>query len=119
MTRKHLIELAHEIWATAQLPPGQPIEWAVDRIALILHDCAAPLTNDVELWIDTCPHCGKPRNAPQPVVREPLAVGRIRNIVDTHIGGPTPSYPLDETDWINFARAIEAAHGIIRNKEHP
>lgn len=25
------------------------------------HDCAGILTNDVELWIDACPHCGKPR----------------------------------------------------------
>ena len=25
------------------------------------HDCAALLANDVELWIDACPHCGKPR----------------------------------------------------------
>ena len=24
------------------------------------HDCAALLANDVELWIDACPHCGKP-----------------------------------------------------------
>src|SRR5690606_29604882 len=27
------------------------------------HDCAALLTNDVELWVDSCPHCGKPRAA--------------------------------------------------------
>ena len=26
-----------------------------------MHDCAALMTNDVELWIDACPHCGKPR----------------------------------------------------------
>ena len=38
--------------------PAQPVAW--------LHDCAALLTNDVELWIDACPHCGKPHNAPQP-----------------------------------------------------
>ena len=37
---------------------GEPVAWK--------HDCAALLTNDVELWIDACPHCGKPRNAPQP-----------------------------------------------------
>ena len=42
----------------------EPVAWK--------HDCAALLTNDVELWIDACPHCGKPRNAPQPVEREPL-----------------------------------------------
>ncbi len=38
---------------------GEPVAWK--------HDCAALLMNDVELWIDACPHCGKPRNAPQPV----------------------------------------------------
>lgn len=43
---------------------GEPVAWK--------HDCAALLTNDVELWIDACPHCGKPRNAPQPAEREPL-----------------------------------------------
>ena len=42
---------------------GEPAAWE--------HDCAALLTNDVELWIDACPHCGKPRNAPQPEEREP------------------------------------------------
>ena len=33
-----------------------PVAW--------LHDCAALLQNDVELWIDSCPHCGKPRTHP-------------------------------------------------------
>ena len=28
------------------------------------HDCAALLQNGIELWIDRCPHCGKPRNTP-------------------------------------------------------
>jgi hypothetical protein len=28
------------------------------------HDCAALLQNDVELWVDRCPHCGKPRATP-------------------------------------------------------
>ena len=31
----------------------EPVAWK--------HDCAALCTNDVELWIDACPHCGKPR----------------------------------------------------------
>ena len=35
---------------------GEPVAWK--------HDCAALLTNDVELWVDNCPHCGKPRAAP-------------------------------------------------------
>ena len=55
---------------------GIPLYTAPQPVALEpgawKHDCAALLTNDVELWIDACPHCGKPRNAPQPVAREPL-----------------------------------------------
>lgn len=49
------------------LTPGEPVAWK--------HDCAALLTNDVELWIDACPHCGKPRPAPQPkpAEQEPVA----------------------------------------------
>ena len=34
-------------------PVSEPVAWK--------HDCAALLANDVELWIDACPHCGKPR----------------------------------------------------------
>ena len=28
------------------------------------HDCAGLCANDVELWLDACPHCGKPRTTP-------------------------------------------------------
>jgi hypothetical protein len=51
--------------------------------------------------------------AAQPAV--PLTDKQIQHLVDTHVGGPNPSYPLDNSDWLNFARAIEAAHGIKRN----
>ena len=51
----------------------EPVAWK--------HDCAALLTNDVELWIDACPHCGKPRNAPQPVAREPLTPEQIQDLL--------------------------------------
>ena len=41
--------------SNAKQEPAQavPVAWK--------HDCAALLTNDVEMWIDQCPHCGKPR----------------------------------------------------------
>lgn len=39
---------------------------------------------------------------------ETLTVEEILHIQQTHVGGPCPSYPLDNSDWINFARAIEA-----------
>ena len=41
-----------------------------------------------------------------------LTVEKILHLVDTYVGAPSMSYPLDSSDWINFARAIEAAHGI-------
>lgn len=44
--------------------------------------------------------------------RNPLTDEQINHIQETHVGGPTPSYPLDPSDWLNFARAIEHAHGI-------
>ena len=47
-----------------------------------------------------------------PPQRKPLTVEKILHLVDTHVGAPSMSYPLDNSDWINFARAIEAAHGI-------
>ena len=39
--------------AASVSPVSEPVAWK--------HDCAALLANDVELWIDACPHCGKPR----------------------------------------------------------
>ena len=47
-----------------------------------------------------------------PPQRKPLSLEKILHLVDTHVGAPSMSYPLDNSDWINFARAIEAAHGI-------
>jgi hypothetical protein len=34
---------------------------------------------------------------------------QILHLQEINVGGPSPSYPLDNADWINFARAIEAA----------
>ena len=52
------------------------------------------------------------KDAPQ---RKPLTDEQILHFVDTHVGAPSMAYPLDNSDWINFARAIEAAHGIKEN----
>lgn len=82
---------------------GEPVAWK--------HDCAALLTNDVELWIDACPHCGKPRNAPQPVERGPLPSVEIMRIVmgveQQH------NFLRGTTNWATaVGRAVERAHGI-------
>ena len=92
---------------------GEPVAWK--------HDCAALLTNDVELWIDACPHCGKPRNAPQPVERVPLTDGlemALEQLVNRCNNGHDSS-TWDEViaaeaalERLYKSRAIEAAHGI-------
>lgn len=50
--------------ALAELEQAQKQEPAQAVPVAWKHDCAALLTNNVELWIDACPHCGKPRSAP-------------------------------------------------------
>ncbi len=80
---------------------GQPAH--SEEPAAWKHDCAALLTNDVELWIDACPHCGKPRNAPQPVEREPLTDEQIKGLIEEGVFFGNCK---------EIVRAIEAAHGI-------
>lgn len=71
----------------------EPVAWK--------HDCAALLTNDVELWIDACPHCGKPRNAPQPVGREPMTHAQAKALVSKYGNDP-----------LHLVYQVEVAHGI-------
>jgi hypothetical protein len=40
------------------------------------HDCAGILQNDVELWVDSCPHCGKPRPAAPAPAEAPVDLAR-------------------------------------------
>ena len=58
-----------------------------------------------------CINCGT-WNTITPAQRKPLTDEEILHLVDTHVGAPSMAYPLDSSDWINFSRAIEAAHGI-------
>lgn len=88
---------------------GEQVAWK--------HDCAALLTNDVELWIDTCPHCGKPRNAPQPVEREPLTEKQIEAAakkLSECMDYPWESMPKSgRAEMRKHAQSvIAAAHGI-------
>lgn len=74
----------------------EPVAWK--------HDCAALLTNDVELWIDRCPHCGKPRTTQQPA-QQPLTDEQIA-VIAAACGGLASDFV------VSVVRAIEAAHGI-------
>ena len=40
-----------------QAKPQEPVAWT--------HVCNALCVNDLELWVNSCPHCGKPRTHPQ------------------------------------------------------
>ena len=44
--------------------------------------------------------------------RKPLSGEQIRNLQEKYVGFPSAAYPLTPSDWVNFARAIEYAHGI-------
>lgn len=46
------------------------------------HDCAGILQNDVELWVDSCPHCGKPRPATPTPAEAPADVARDAERLD-------------------------------------
>ena len=48
------------------------------------------------------------------LVREPLSDEHVLSMQERYVGGVCPQYPLDVSDWINFARAIECAHGITK-----
>ena len=48
------------------------------------------------------------------LVREPLSDEHVLSMQERYVGGVCPQYPLDASDWINFARAIECAHGITK-----
>ena len=43
-----------------------------------------------------------------PPQRQPMTDEEILHLVDTHVGAPSMAYPLDNSDWVNFSRAIEA-----------
>jgi hypothetical protein len=44
--------------------------------------------------------------AAQPAV--PLTDEQIEHLWETRVSQPCPSYPLEKSDWVQFARAIEA-----------
>ena len=120
--------IAALIEALAQ-PHQEPMPWK--------HDCAALLINGVELWVDHCPHCGKPRTSPsaqqEPVgevtdavgdafkceFKGPLSVGTYlytfpparKPLTDEQIYMHCPNW-LSQEQCRAWVRRIEAAHGI-------
>ena len=72
------------------------------------HDCAALCMNDVELWIDNCPHCGKPRTVPsEHVKQEPVA---CPHGVDD---GACKECYMEQTDYFDYG--LEEVEDYLRN----
>jgi len=65
---------------------------------------------------ETVAHCLKNGCVPKHQALKPLTDEQIQHLVNTYVGEPNARYPLDNSDWMNFARAVEAAHGIEENK---
>ena len=66
-----------------------------------------PLENDIACWMADFAE----QFLSHPPAQVPLTEDQILHRVDTHVGGVNPGN-LDNSDWIQFARVIEAAHGI-------
>jgi len=92
--RVDLPEGKHDLYAApVQQAEQEPVAWK--------HDCAALCANDVELWIDNCPHCGKPRTA---------APVRTKDLTDDEIAAVT-GYRKSGATWPvvkEVARAVIA-----------
>lgn len=97
-------------------PAAQTLRTAIEQAekqepAAWKHDCAALLQNDVELWIDRCPHCGKPRITP-PAAQEEIqrlsALVRAQQItIDKLEAQPAPvQEPLSHHDVMQMARDV-------------
>jgi hypothetical protein len=77
---------------TQQAPVhGEPVAWK--------HDCAALLQNDVELWVERCPHCGKPKDTTQQQASKPMTEEQAYDLFGVHYQMPT-------------IRAVERFHKI-------
>ena len=65
-----------------QAEPSQLADASLKPVAW-KHDCAALCANDVELWIDNCPHCGKPRTAAPVRTKDPC--NPLQDLTDDEI----------------------------------
>jgi hypothetical protein len=121
--------------ALAQQAPVQPVAWreALERIAdprnthfagdaqVVAREALATPPAAQPSPELTCDRCGDVLTADTAGVcanclpayqRQPLTDEQIDHLLETRVGTPCQKYPLEKSDWVQFARAIEAAHGI-------
>lgn len=97
---------AEAIRARLAHPGQESISWT--------HDCAVLLTNDIELWIDKCPHCGKPKTVP---LQQPAACncnqGQVCHVCDPHSHTTQPMKQEHETKAIVWPEGIVWRQGTF------
>jgi hypothetical protein len=120
MTKDEALKLALE--ALEGIHPGNMTPMAEEywnkAITAIKQALAAPVqepvaTNKIYVTREQLAELYPPPAA-QPAV--PLTDEQIEHLWETRVSQPCPSYPLEKSDWVQFARAIEAAHGITKGQ---
>lgn len=77
--RKDIRSVVTKFQETNTPPVVQQASWK--------HTCNALCVDDLELWVDQCPHCGKPRSTTPPVQREQQEpVVREHELIDVRCG---------------------------------
>ena len=111
---KEALKLALEALETLMIERGSIYDKAITAIKAAL---AQPEQMHIEKNMTlACPSYLHDYTSPPQRTWVSLTDEQILHFVDTHVGAPSMAYPLDNSDWINFARAIEAAHGITGEK---
>ena len=98
--------VAWQLWVGADTPPNAPMGWQFYNTYNSLRSAEvsartinsyqqAPFAKVIPLYTT-------------PPQRKPLTDDVILHLVETHVGAPSMAYPLDNNDWLQFARAIEA-----------
>jgi hypothetical protein len=93
--------------ALPHAPPLGEFDFVADAADDLRAALAEPVQEPVATLYGTLPVYDT-----DPPQRKPLTDEEILRLVGTHVGGVNPGN-LDNSDWIQFARAVEAAHGIV------
>ena len=83
------------------------------------HDCAALLQNDVELWVDRCSHCGKPRTTPPAAQQEESEAEFLAKRLGRVARAAGVSIPADMTHAQVAGIAVTILGDIARKLEAP
>ena len=91
-------------------PPLPAAAWEARRVRLVLQEDAYTAAQMRAYFDLGRQHAAAPvPEASAAPVHQVLTDAQITHLQETRVGEPSPSRPIDASDWTNFARAIEAA----------